>query len=194
MYANWRKKPGVFQRRKLLTPWPVRASISFSISGQCWGHSLFIISTVIRDKTSLMWLSSSRIERVPWWEQNWYQYTVYDYRRKIYVRSKTDDHTNTSMLLSYIHLIKAAWHTPLNGLSLAAACCSIWTCKKKQTSFLATLLPLTWWSLLCLIREENIRLTWLRAPGFANQSVSQQLAELCQLIVSHMGRRESCSL
>lgn len=51
---------------KLLTPSLVRASISFSISGQCWGHSLFIISTVIRDRASLIWLSSSRIERVPW--------------------------------------------------------------------------------------------------------------------------------
>lgn len=38
------------------------------------------------------------------------------------------------MLVSYIRLIKAAWHTPLNGLSLPVACCSIWTCKK-QTSF-----------------------------------------------------------
>ena len=49
-----------------LTPRLVRASISFSMSGQCWGHSLLIISTVMRERTSLMWLSSSRIERVPW--------------------------------------------------------------------------------------------------------------------------------
>lgn len=113
---------------------------------------------------------------------------------RLKIEHKTDDHMNTTMLLSYIHLIKAAWHTPLNGPSLAAACCSIWTCNKNKTSFLAALLPLTCWSLLFLICEENIRLTWLRAPRFANQSVSQQLAELCQLIVSHMGRTASCSL
>lgn len=57
-----------YSRKQLLTPWLVRAPISFSISGQCWGHSLFIISTVMRDRASLIWLSSSRIERVPWWD------------------------------------------------------------------------------------------------------------------------------
>ncbi len=57
------QQPALYE---LLTPWLVRASISFSISGQCWGHSLFIISTVIRDRTSLMWLSSSKMEWVPW--------------------------------------------------------------------------------------------------------------------------------
>lgn len=61
---------------KWLTPWLVKASISVSISGQCWGHSLFIISTMILDRTSLTWLSSSRIEWVPWWKQNWHYYVV----------------------------------------------------------------------------------------------------------------------
>lgn len=51
---------------RLLTPWLVRVSISFSMCGHCCGHSRFIISTVIRDSASLMWLSSSRIEWVPW--------------------------------------------------------------------------------------------------------------------------------
>lgn len=37
-------------------------------------------------------------------------------------------------------------------------------------------------------------LTWWRAPEFANQSVSQQLAGLCQLIVSRMAHIKSCSL
>lgn len=37
-------------------------------------------------------------------------------------------------------------------------------------------------------------LTWWRAPGFANQSVSQQLAGLYQPIVNHMAGIKSCSL
>lgn len=78
-YSNWiNSKLFFFAQYKLLTPWLVRASISFSISGQCWGHSLFIISTMIRDRTSLMWLSSSRIERVPWEDPNRHQISVYD--------------------------------------------------------------------------------------------------------------------
>lgn len=79
LLASWQMKTDLFfAQYKLLTPWLVRASISFSISGQCWGHSLFIISTMIRDRTSLMWLSSSRIERVPWEDQNRHQISVYD--------------------------------------------------------------------------------------------------------------------
>lgn len=137
--------------RKWLTPWPVRASISVSISGQCWGHSLFIISTMILDRTSLMWLSSSRIEWVPWWEQNWHHYniiTVCDNARTMYIKI-WDSHT-LEMLVPYIHLIKAAWHTPLNWLSPPVACRSIWTCKK-QRCFLATLLSWTCNSLICVI-------------------------------------------
>lgn len=48
------------------TPCLERVSSSISISGQCCGHSRLIISTTIRDKTSLIWFSSSKISRVPW--------------------------------------------------------------------------------------------------------------------------------
>lgn len=133
LLASWQMKTDLFfAQYKLLTPWLVRASISFSISGQCWGHSLFIISTMIRDRTSLMWLSSSRIERVPWEDQNRHQISVYDcfiwiIRQMFYAVN--------SLLLSHLHLTTVAWHTPSTGLSLAAACCSIGTCKKSKLSF-----------------------------------------------------------
>lgn len=48
------------------TPCLERVSSSISISGQCCGHSRLIISTTIRDKTSLIWFSSSKISSVPW--------------------------------------------------------------------------------------------------------------------------------
>lgn len=47
------------------TPSLERASSSFNMSGQCWGHSRLIISTTMRERTSLMWLSSSKIFWVP---------------------------------------------------------------------------------------------------------------------------------
>lgn len=50
----------------LPTPCLESVSNSISMSGQCCGHSRLIISTTIRDRTSLMWFSSSKMFNVPW--------------------------------------------------------------------------------------------------------------------------------
>ena len=49
----------------LHTPCLERVSNSTSMSGQCCGHSRLIISTTIRDRTSLIWFSSSKMFSVP---------------------------------------------------------------------------------------------------------------------------------
>lgn len=97
------------------------------------------------------------------------------------------------LLTSLLLLITAAWHTPSAVLSLAVACCSIWTCRNTEISIKYMPLPsCSYW--LFLIYDGYVTLTWWRAPGFANRSVSLQLAGLCRLIVSHMGHRRRWSL
>lgn len=55
--------------------------------------------------------------------------------RLFHLNHKTDVYAVNSLLLSHLHLTTVAWHTPSTGLSLAAACCSIGTCKKSKLSF-----------------------------------------------------------
>lgn len=128
---------------RVLTPWLVRVSISFSISGQCWGHSLFIISTTIRDRASLMWLSSSKIEWVPWKE------TIEGIRAvQLWTVKWSVFHK------SHLHLITAAWRTLSGGLSPVAACRSIWICRE-TLAFCQTWIPYHAFSLLHLLQSPS---------------------------------------
>lgn len=55
-----------------------------------------------------------------------------------------------------LHLITVAWHTPSDGLSLVAACCSIETCKKNKCPLNMHFLKKVYW------------LVWLICEWFAH--------------------------
>lgn len=117
--ARIKEENGLVGAKLFLTPIAVSASISFSMSGQCCGHSLLIISTTMRDRASLIWHSSSKIGCTPWNRKT----------RHIEEISQTthQDWTETRRWRSRV--ITTPLCSSSTGLSPAVACYSTETCE-----------------------------------------------------------------